>query len=79
MDTPSHAGAVGAAVDGDLMPAWLRSIGPPATAALLLLAGAARLWQTGSGPTAAGALLGAGLLTAGIAIHDWTHHTKEDK
>lgn len=49
----------------------IRRLGVAAIAGVLLITGAVKLWSTQSGPVAAGALLGAGLIVLGIAVRDW--------
>ena len=50
----------------------VRRLGVTAIAAVLLIAGGVKLWTTAAGPAAAGAMLGAGLITLGIAVRDWS-------
>ena len=53
-----------------------RGVGLPLVASLLLIGGAAKLWQANTGATVAGALFGCGLLLLGVAVRDWIdHHT----
>lgn len=56
----------------------VRRLGVAAIAAVLLIAGAVKLWATQSGVVAAGALLGAGLIVLGIAVRDWTTPDRRD-
>lgn len=57
-----------------------RTLGLPAAAAVLLIAGALKLWATAAGDVAAAALFGCGLLVLGVAARDWIdhHHQKCD-
>lgn len=56
-----------------------RRLGVAAIAAVLLIAGAVKLWSTQSGPVAAGALLGSGLVVLGIAVRDWITKDEADR
>ena len=56
----------------------VRRLGVAAIAAILLLAGGAKLWATESGTAAAAALFGAGLIVLGIAVRDWTTPERRD-
>lgn len=56
----------------------VRRLGVAAIAAVLLIAGGAKLWATESGTAAAAALFGAGLIVLGIAVRDWTTPIRKD-
>lgn len=56
----------------------VRRLGVSSIAALLLIAGAYRLWSTESGTVAAGALLGAGLIVLGISVREWVRREGDE-
>lgn len=57
---------------------YVRKLGLPFLASLLLLTAAFKLWEAPTGDMFAACLLGAALVLLGISVDDWIHHDDRD-